>query len=106
MTDRSAGRFLIPADHPCLPGHFPGQPLVPGVVLLDAAFALVESGLGEPARVVDGVISAKFLVPVRPDQPVDVRYGLTRTGRVGLACHVGGTLVLQATVGLAERVTA
>lgn len=31
-------RFLwrFPSDHPALPGHFPGQPIAPGVVLLDA----------------------------------------------------------------------
>jgi 3-hydroxyacyl-[acyl-carrier-protein] dehydratase len=27
--------FRVPADHACLPGHFPGKPIVPGVLLLD-----------------------------------------------------------------------
>ena len=30
---------LIHADHPSLPGHFPGAPLVPGVVILDEVVA-------------------------------------------------------------------
>ena len=29
--------FTIPHDHPALPGHFPGNPLVPAVVLIDHA---------------------------------------------------------------------
>ncbi len=36
------GCFRIPADHPALPGHFPGRPLVPGVLVLDAALALID----------------------------------------------------------------
>ncbi len=35
--------FEIPEDHPCLPGHFPGQPVVPGVVVLDRVFAMIEA---------------------------------------------------------------
>ena len=27
--------IFIPAAHPALPGHFPGHPIVPGVLLLD-----------------------------------------------------------------------
>nr|WP_025825391.1 hypothetical protein [Acetobacter persici] len=53
----------MPHDHPCLAGHFPGQPVVPGVLLLEAACAL----LSEPRFDCDMV---KFLHPVLPEQPV------------------------------------
>jgi 3-hydroxyacyl-[acyl-carrier-protein] dehydratase len=33
--------FTVPHDHPALPGHFPGQPVVPGVVVLDAVLAAI-----------------------------------------------------------------
>ena len=34
--------FVVEPCHPCLPGHFPGSPLVPGVVVLDQVLAAIE----------------------------------------------------------------
>ena len=59
-----AGRFNVPADHPCLPGHFPGRPLVPAVLLLDEVLGLIG-----PAG---GIASVKFLRPVLPGDEVEV----------------------------------
>lgn len=63
--------FSIPADHPALPGHFPGQPIVPGVVLLDQAILLVETAEGLKVR---GVPMAKFLSPVGPSETLSLDY--------------------------------
>lgn len=54
----------IATDHPAFAGHFPGRPIVPGVVLLDQAQLLVEAiGLQ-----VCGLAMAKFLSPVGPGE--------------------------------------
>jgi 3-hydroxyacyl-[acyl-carrier-protein] dehydratase len=53
----------LPADHPALAGHFPGHPIYPGVVLLDAAIGAIEAHFG---AAVLGLPVAKFLAPVRP----------------------------------------
>ena len=61
--------FHIAADHPSLPGHFPGHPLVPGVVLLEQlAIGLRAWRNQRLARVVD----AKFLAPLRPGEVAEL----------------------------------
>ncbi|MEN9559533.1 MAG: hypothetical protein RLZZ502_744 [Pseudomonadota bacterium] len=60
-------RVLIAEDHPCFAGHFPGHPIVPGVLLLDEVVVLAES-MGQ----VKGITQAKFLAPVLPGQSVDI----------------------------------
>ncbi len=56
--------FRIGADHPCLPGHFPGRPVVPGVVLLDQVVAAIEAAHGPlPALRLPQVKFARPLLP-------------------------------------------
>ena len=62
----------IAADHPALAGHFPGNPIVPGVVLLDEALHAIDAATGGAHR---GVAWVKFLRPVFPGQALIVRFG-------------------------------
>lgn len=57
--------WVVPADHPAFAGHFPGRPIVPGVVLLDRAILFAEELLGRPG-VNWQVGNAKFFSPVGP----------------------------------------
>ena len=59
----SRTHFHIDADHPALPGHFPGRPVVPGVVLLDRVAAAIERETG--ARVA-ALVQVKFIAPLLP----------------------------------------
>ena len=93
------GNFCIEAGHPSLPGHFPDRPVVPGVVLLDAAFALILAV--RPGRVVAGVPSVKFTRPVRPDQLVSVACD-DGAQRVGFSCAVDGEVVLRGMLTLGD----
>lgn len=55
----------MPADHPSLPGHFPGNPIVPGVLLLDVIVSNLEHATG---RQVVRLQQVKFLSVLRPDE--------------------------------------
>ena len=48
MSDVASFRvpLCIAPSHPSLPGHFPGQPVVPGVVILDAVQQAIEAAVG------------------------------------------------------------
>lgn len=59
-------RLSIPASHPALPGHFPGQPIVPGVLLLDEVRVQVETASG---RRVTRIVQLKFIQALGPGEP-------------------------------------
>ena len=63
--------LAIPADHPAYAGHFPGSPVLPGVVLLDAALHAVQ--LASPATGAPWqVLTAKFHSVVRPGEALSL----------------------------------
>jgi 3-hydroxymyristoyl/3-hydroxydecanoyl-(acyl carrier protein) dehydratase len=94
----NAAHWTVPADLPAFAGHFPGRPIVPGVVLLDRAVQLVAEALN--ARVI-GIGSAKFLSPVGPGATLDFSWtpGVGRTVRFDIAS--AGTAVAVGTLTLA-----
>lgn len=71
----------IPADHPAFAGHFPGMPIVPGVVLLDEALYAIGKALGMDLSACQ-VSTVKFLSPVRPGDAVQVSFDALASGTI------------------------
>lgn len=67
-----ARRRAIAADHPSLAGHFPGNPIVPGVVILEEVMQAFAEGW--PGSQVAGMSVIKFLAPLRPEQGFTIRF--------------------------------
>ncbi|MEO7128077.1 MAG: 3-hydroxyacyl-ACP dehydratase, partial [Rhodoferax sp.] len=79
-------------------GHFPGTPILPGVVLLDLALLFAPGACAGVRQ----IASAKFLSPVLPGEQVVISYSRTAGAalRFDVACGArkvaSGTLVLAA----------
>jgi len=71
-------RRIISADHPSLPGHFPGAPLVPGVVILDEVLAAFDEWRKDCQ--VTGIRTVKFLVPLKPDELFTIHFSASEDG--------------------------
>lgn len=80
--------FTIAADHPALPGHFPGHPVVPGVVLLDHAIQTIGAALNRPLHAWR-LGSAKFLSPVAPGEPLALAYDAAASGAIRFTVRAG-----------------
>jgi 3-hydroxyacyl-[acyl-carrier-protein] dehydratase len=59
--------FVMPESHPVLPGHFPGDPIVPGVILLAWCEQLAADFTQAPV-IVRNWLGVKFLHPLKPGQ--------------------------------------
>ena len=84
----------FPPDHPAGPGHFPGNPVMPGAVLLAETLRAIEAGLGErlaPCR----IRSAKFLAPVRPGERFAIEFSRASSGTIRFTVAVAGRIVLK-----------
>ena len=104
-------RGMVGADHPMLPGHFPGHPIVPGAWLLAWAVAAARRRLaaeGE-ARPIAAVKRAKFLRPLAPDQAFEckLKKGVQAAGTearsndtVRFTVTSGGTVIAEGSLQL------
>jgi 3-hydroxymyristoyl/3-hydroxydecanoyl-(acyl carrier protein) dehydratase len=71
----------IAASHPAFDGHFPGAPVLPGVVLLDETIHAIELATGgEPRCWRIGAV--KFLRAVLPGEPLTLEHERLASGTV------------------------
>jgi 3-hydroxymyristoyl/3-hydroxydecanoyl-(acyl carrier protein) dehydratase len=88
-------RRAIRADHPSLPGHFPGTPLVPGVVILDEILAALLEWRKDGE--LTGIRTVKFLVPLKPEQPFTIYFSASddRAGEVNFCCRIEERIIVE-----------
>jgi 3-hydroxyacyl-[acyl-carrier-protein] dehydratase len=111
------GEYFVRGDEPWLPGHFPDQPLLPGVLLVEAAAQLAGVvAQNDPSlpklegMKLTALRAVKIRGSARPGQTVRIEASIT--GRLGqlvqakAACFVLGAEVMSAELtlsGMAEE---
>jgi 3-hydroxymyristoyl/3-hydroxydecanoyl-(acyl carrier protein) dehydratase len=83
----------LAADHPTGAGHFPGNPIIPGALLLAEVLRRIELAEGVQFKSCK-VKAAKFLSPVRPGDVVEIGYMRAAANSIEFECSVAGTKVL------------
>lgn len=91
---RSSITVTISANHPALAGHFPGVPILPGVLILDETLRALE--VDETTAVTRWRIGrAKFLEPVRPGETLLLQYERLPSGAVHFSVSSAGHPVAE-----------
>ena len=105
-----SGEFLLQQDHSSLPGHFPGNPLMPGVLMVEALAQLAGVvAQSDPTRQpllalkLTGIRQVKINGSIRPGQTLTIETQIS--GRMGGLIQARGSVSSAGQVLLHGEVT-
>ena len=93
----TATRWTVPADHPAFAGHFPGNPILPGVVLLDVALHVITEARGVALDRCE-VNSVKFLSAAQPGDELEIRHSSSASGSIQFEIVAGSRRIASGSV--------
>ena len=90
------------ADEPSVQGHFPGNPIIPGAVLLRE---VVRAVAADREMVCSDIRSARFFHPVRPGERIVIAWEEKSEGEFSFTCSTASPdrCVLAGTLGMRQR---
>jgi 3-hydroxymyristoyl/3-hydroxydecanoyl-(acyl carrier protein) dehydratase len=77
----NATHWIVPLDHPAFAGHFPGTPILPGVVLLDTVMHTAAAATGIALDICE-ISTVKFLSPANPGDELVIQYVISTSGTI------------------------
>jgi len=110
-----AGEYRVRGDEPCLRGHFPGEPIFPGVLLVEAAAQLAGVVAQSDPKIaplaglrLTALRNVKIFGTAKPGEIIKLTALIA--GRLGnlvqaqATAHVAGELILKADLTLSGNV--
>jgi len=89
----------IPTDHAAFAGHFPGNPIVPGVLLLDESLRSIAAVCGVTITACS-IVTAKFASPARPGEALQLDFTRVEGARVNFTIRTPDRLVARGTFSI------
>jgi len=87
----------ISPDHPALPGHFPGHPVVPGVLVMDEVIETLREQYGRNLVVI-GLPSVKLSSPLLPGERLMIELAQEDSGAAAFTCRVDRRIVASGSI--------
>lgn len=82
-------RRVIAKEHPALAGHFPENPIVPGVLILEEVLQAAEQWCGRLR--LKSVVSVKFKSELKPETVFSIRLHEEDHSHIAFECWLDGT---------------
>lgn len=87
--------FSISQNHPSFPGHFPGNPILPGVLLLELVMSYAQLHIKDVTENYT-LLNVKFLASVSPGDELSLTFSETSANCFKFAVYVAnGKLGIQ-----------
>ena len=90
-------QISLNADHPIYKGHFPHQPVVPGVCMMQLLAELATAALGKKVHL-KKAHQAKFLIPIIPQKnpllDVKIKYTINEDGSLKISASIQDSAVI------------
>ncbi len=96
------GERVIASDHPSLAGHFPGEPIVPGVVILDEVIAALAEFRHCPV-VLHQISAVKFLGPLSPEELFTISFSGANPEPTDFQCRAEERVIAQGRLELTSH---
>lgn len=100
-------RYNIPDSHPCFAGHFYGNPIVPGVMILNYAQQQLLNSF--PECHIKSLPQAKFLQILKPNETFTINLQQRNTTNIKFTCTKGeqllatGSFIIETNTGLSHE---